>query len=68
MTTRSGLAEIPRRRGDSALGSGKRAGETPALRGLLEEFRGIEEYGDGAIVYEIDGHVRLEDACLDAGT
>jgi len=63
---RSGLAEIPRRRGDSALGSGKRAGETPALRKLLEEFCGVEEDCDGTIVHEVDGHVRLEDACLDA--
>ena len=49
------------------LGAGKRAGETPALRKLLEEFCGVEEDCDGTIVHEVDGHVRLEDACLDAG-
>lgn len=31
-----------------------------------EEFAGIEEDGDRAIIHEVDGHVRLEDACLDA--
>ena len=33
-----------------------------------ENFIGIEENGHGTIVGELDGHVRLKNACLDADT